>query len=110
MLDKKAVGSAAASDPETQDMFLQIMGIITDVHFQMREEISEIIAAANSHHYSQVFEQVPKTDGLYLQQHLDEMVRMNKRGEYKQCECIAHAELTREKKLVDYKHWICQLL
>ena len=106
MLDKKAVSSAAASDPETQDTFLQIMGIIeqtelsgANVHFQVREEISEILAAANSRHYSRLLEKVPKTNGLHLQQCLDEMLRMKERGEYISVSVQLMHNLSRKRSL-----------
>ena len=68
LLDKKAMGSTAASNPRTQEKFLQIMGIVeeststeVEVDCPLTQEAMNIIAAANSHQYSSSLESVPNT-------------------------------------------------
>ena len=116
LLDRKAVGSTGASKPETQKKFLQIMGIVeedtlseVEVDSPLTQEAINILAAANSHRYSHVLESVPNMDGLYLDEHLDEMIRMWKEGVHLQCSCVAHRELLLEGK-PEYKHHLRQLL
>lgn len=50
------------------------------------------------------------TDGLYIMEHHDEMVRMRYDGVYKLCWCAAHNELSREEKPIEYKRRLRQLL
>ena len=110
------MGSTAASNPRTQEKFLQIMGIVeeststeVEVDCPLTQEAMNIIAAANSHQYSSSLESVPNTDGLYLQKHHNKMMRMRDEGVYQQCRCVALRELLHEEK-PDNKCWLPQLL
>lgn len=117
LLDKKAVGSAGTSKPETQEKFLQIMGVVDEVTFSevevdspLTQEAANILAVANSHRYSRLLESIPNTDGLYLEEKLEGMMTMWKQNVYQQCNCVAHKELLLEGKPPIYKRHIRQLL
>ena len=114
LLDRRVVGSSATSNPETQQKFLEVMGIIEkmelpEMECPLSEDLLKIIAVANSHQYISVLENYPESDGLCIHEHLEEMMRRWKDGVYSQCTCIAHAELALEKPDA-YKRHLRQLI
>ena len=116
LLDKKAAGPAVVSDPNTQQTFLQLLGIV-DNETKLPEselscpthEIFQILAVANCHNYSRRFQNVGETDGLYLTEKLDEMMEARERKIYMQCTCIAYKQLALDTPQ-NYKRGLWQLL
>ena len=114
LLDGRAVGSSAASNPETQQKFLEVMGItekmeLPEMDCPLPKDLPKIIAVANLHQYIGVLENYPESDGLCIHEHLEEMMRRWKDGVYSLCGCIAHAELALEKPDA-YKRHLRQLI
>ena len=105
LLDKKASGSAAASDFETQWTFNRLLGI-TDTEVKLPEggnftrpiedDDVEILATANCHTYCEELEEFPHADELYVGARLGAILQKRNQGLVGQCDCKAHLRLLEE--------------